>query len=126
MQGGWERCADGKARDHHSYRAPELLGVEPLPAGLWRQAQALPWLLHRLTGLLHALPLAAPHQRAALREEERGEPPELRALLPRLLGEEEGPGAAPGHLVHALTLTAASDRWAGHHRGITGDWAVQG
>ena len=58
LQQGGEPEADGKPRSHHSYRAPELLGVEPLSSGLWRQAQALPWLLHRMEGLLHALPLA--------------------------------------------------------------------
>ena len=58
LQRGGEPEADGKPRSHHSYRAPELLGVEPLHSGLWRQAQALPWLLHRMEGLLHALPLA--------------------------------------------------------------------
>ena len=58
LQQGGEPEADGKPRSHHSYRAPELLGVEPLFSGLWRQAQALPWLLHRMEGLLHALPLA--------------------------------------------------------------------
>ena len=30
--------------------------------------------------------------------------------MPRLLGEEMGPGPTPGHLVHALTLAAAGDR----------------
>ena len=57
LQPGGEPVADGKPRTHHSFRAPELLGVEPLHSGLWRQAQALPWLLHRVEGLLHALPL---------------------------------------------------------------------
>ena len=57
LQQGGEPEADGKPGTHHSYRAPELLGVEPLFSGLWRQAQALPWLLHRMEGLLHALPL---------------------------------------------------------------------
>ena len=57
LQGG-EPEADGKPRSYHSYRAPELLGVEPLYSGLWRQAQALPWLMHRIEGLLHALSLA--------------------------------------------------------------------
>ena len=31
--------------------------------------------------------------------------------MPRLLGEEMGPGPTPGHLVHALTLAAAGDRF---------------
>ena len=57
LQGG-EPEADGKPRSYHSFRAPELLGVEPLCSGLWRQAQALPWLMHRIEGLLHALSLA--------------------------------------------------------------------
>ena len=57
LQGG-EPEADGKPRSYHSCRAPELLGVEPLYSGLWRQAQALPWLLHRIEGLLHSLSLA--------------------------------------------------------------------
>ena len=57
LQGG-EPEADGKPRSYHSFRAPELLGVEPLYSGLWRQAQALPWLMHRIEGLLHAFSLA--------------------------------------------------------------------
>ena len=58
LQQGGEPEADGKPRSYHSFRAPELLGVEPLYSGLWRQAQALPWLLHRIEGLLHSLSLA--------------------------------------------------------------------
>ena len=33
----------------------ELMGVEPVPACVWRQAQLLPWLLHRVTSLVSAL-----------------------------------------------------------------------
>ena len=45
LQEDGEPAADGKERGHYSYRAPELLCVELVPAGLWRQAQALPWVL---------------------------------------------------------------------------------
>ena len=78
--------------------------------------QVLPWVLHRVHGLLHALSLAGSHwqERQALLEEERGEPdlpPEQ--LMLRLLGVEAGlAGPSPGHLVHSLTLPAAGDRSA--------------
>ena len=129
LQRGGEPEADGKPRSHHSYRAPELLGVEPLYSGLWRQAQALPWLLHRMEGLLHALPLADVKalppdmvlaqvlflswlfKKCSFVQEDSGEPENLSDLMPRLLGEEIGPGPTPGHLVHALTLAAAGDRF---------------
>ena len=44
-------------------------------------------------------------------QEDSGEPENLSDLMPRLLGEEIGPGPTPGHLVHALTLAAAGDRF---------------
>ena len=130
LQEGGEPVADGKARSYHSYRAPELLGVEPLSAGLWRQAQALPWLLHRVEGLLHALPLAGPHwQHApALQEEEQGSPAvSAEELMARLVschcpsGGAPSPGPSPGHLVHSITLAAAGDRWDMERQEILGD-----
>lgn len=44
-------------------------------------------------------------------QENSGEPENLSDLMPRLLGEEIGSGPTPGHLVHALTLAAAGDRY---------------
>ena len=44
-------------------------------------------------------------------QENSGEPENLSDLMPRLLGEEIGSGPTPGHLVHALTLAAAGDRF---------------
>ena len=54
---GGEPVSDGKARTHRSYKVAELMGVEPISAGLWMQAQMLPWVLHRVNTLLAALPL---------------------------------------------------------------------
>ena len=45
-------------------------------------------------------------------QEDLGEPDNLVDLMPRLLGGEMGPGPTPGHLVHALTLAAAGDRFS--------------
>ena len=53
-QGG-EPVADGKKRTYRSYKVGEVMGVEPLMAGLWKQAQMLPWILHRVSTLLSAL-----------------------------------------------------------------------
>ena len=33
------------------------MGMEPIPAGLCKQLQMMPWVLHRLNSLLAALPL---------------------------------------------------------------------
>ena len=53
---GGEPVSDGKARTHRSYKVAELMGVEAIPAGLWKQVQMLPWVLHRVNTLLSALP----------------------------------------------------------------------
>ena len=54
---GGEPVSDGKARTHRSYKVAELMSVEPISAGLWMQAQMLPWVLHKVNTLLAALPL---------------------------------------------------------------------
>ena len=46
---------DGKARTHRSYKVAELIGVEAIPAGLWKEVHMLPWVLHRVNTLLSAL-----------------------------------------------------------------------
>ena len=49
---GGEPVSEGKARTHRSYKVAELMGVEPISAGLW-----MPWVLHKVNTLLAALPL---------------------------------------------------------------------
>ena len=49
---GGEPVSDGKARTHRSYKVAELMGVEPISAGLW-----MPWVLDKVNTLLAALPL---------------------------------------------------------------------
>merc|ERR1719158_326136 len=56
LKSGGEPVSDGKPRTHRSYKVVETMGVEPISAGLWMQAQMLPWVLHRVNSLLSALP----------------------------------------------------------------------
>ena len=42
------------------------MGVEPVPAELWKQAQLVPWVLHRVTSLMAALPFMQGWERKML------------------------------------------------------------
>ena len=122
---GGEPKEDNKPRTFHSYKAPELVTVEPIPAGLWKQLQTVPWLLHRVEGLLHALPFAASFWQNAEYLAQDIEAPVIspEVLMEKLICVEiEGEkGASPGHLVRGLTLANANDRWNMERLEILGD-----
>ena len=126
LRSGGEPQADGKPRTFRSYLVPELLAVAPLPAGLWRQAQMLPYLLHRLQSLLAALPHCTTTPRLPLSLDGMQENPDQAAQLQFLLQERLPAGERvgspqPGQLVQALTLTVAGDPWDMERLEILGD-----
>ena len=113
----------------------ELMGVEPVPACVWRQAQMLPWLLHRVTGLCSALSWVEPawaeqrlsltglHQarseitrRSAAEMEDR-----MRFLIRPQRFTDTMASPSPGQMVQALTLASAADNWDMERLEILGD-----
>lgn len=131
---GGEPAADGKKRSYRSYKVGELMGVEAVTAGLWRQAQMLPWILHRVFSLVSALnfvdnswterqlTFAGVH---ALTEDIRRPKAEMEAKFMFLIGGSRIPAAAstpsPGQIVQALTLASAMDNWNMERLEILGD-----
>ena len=114
----------------------ELMGVEPVPACVWRQAQLLPWLLHRVTGLVSALSWVEPawaEQRLTLtslhqaRTEEvtRSSPEEMEDRMMFLIRPQRFTDTlaspSPGQMVQALTLASAADNWDMERLEILGD-----
>ena len=116
---GGERVADGKERTYRSYRLGELMGVEPLGAGLWRQCQMVPWVLHRVTSLLATLPFLHHHWREGqlslhvTEELEETEQRRMERMKQMMIGADvvEQQTPTPGHMLQALTLLSARDHW---------------
>lgn len=94
---------------------PSLVLVERLGGGLWRQAQALPWVLHRLGGLLGARGLASKlgdHDGERVLKTVLEEPQSLHKLCTfEQLLDRRWRGEQPDawHLLEAITLRGAGD-----------------
>ena len=101
------------------------MGVEPISAGLWMQAQMLPWVLHRVNTLLAALPLTQGWEDKVLtmemenKEEEEDQKQLMNFLISNKSVTMSSP--SPGELVQALTLSAAGDLWDMERMEILGD-----
>ena len=52
LQPGGQKMRTGRKEGLRSFFLPQLMGVEGVGAGLWRQAQMLPSILHRLSSIL--------------------------------------------------------------------------
>ena len=112
------------------------MGVEPVPACVWRQAQLLPWLLHRVTSLVSALSWVEPawaeqrltltslHQ-ARTKEVTRSSPEEMEDRMMFLIRPQRFTDTlaspSPGQMVQALTLASAADNWDMERLEILGD-----
>ena len=121
---GGEPVSDGKTRTHRSYKVAELMGVEPISAGLWMQAQMLPWVLHRVNSLLAALPLTQGWEDKVLTMKMKNKDQKDQKQLMNLLISNKSvtmSSPSPGELVQALTLSAAGDVWDMERMEILGD-----
>ena len=108
---GGESVSDGKARTHRSYKLVERMEVEPIPAGLWLQAQMMPWVLHRVNSLMAALPLTQGWEREKLTLGKESRPDKdqlMQFMISSKLDSNSSP--SPGQMVQALTLSDAGDR----------------
>ena len=132
---GGEPVADGKKRTYRSYRVGELMAVEPIPAGLWKQSQMLPWILRRVYSLISALQFVdiswtekqlsfdgihSVTNDVQLRSKREME--EMMIFLiknSRFRDTESSP--SPGQIVQALTLASAGDNWDMERLEILGD-----
>ena len=132
---GGEPVADGKKRTYRSYKVGELMAVEPIPAGLWKQAQMLPWILRRVYSLISALQFVniswtekqlsfdgihSVKDDVQLRSKMEME--EMMFFLirnSRFRDTDSSP--SPGQIVQALTLASAGDNWDMERLEILGD-----
>ena len=103
----------------------ELMGVEPMSGGLWRQAQLLPAIIHRLTsltataGLLQALGYTTPSHWTLDSSLPTLSDRDFRNLLQ--FDRTPGPAPEPGEVLKALTLKAANDLFNMERLEILGD-----
>ena len=125
---GGERTADGKERSYRSYRLGELMAVEPVSAGLWRQSQMVPWVLQRLSSLLATLPYVEQHWRVGhismdikeeLEETEQGRMDKMRMMMD--VSDDVNKTPTPAQMLQALTLLSADDPWNMERLEILGD-----
>ena len=122
LSDGGEPVSDGKPRTHHSYRVLELMGVEPIPAGLWKQVQMVPWVLHRVISLMAALPFTQGWETKKLTIGV-GDTVVKDQLMQFMISSKQTTAVSPspGLMVQALTLAAAGDRWDMERMEILGD-----
>ena len=115
---GGEPLADGKERSYRSYRLGELMGVEPVPAGLWKQGQMFPWVLHRVSSLLASIPFIEPSWveeelsldiKDQLEETEQGRMSRMKLMMADPADGVTTP--SPPEMLQALTLLSARDSW---------------
>ena len=99
------------------------MGVEPISAGLWKQAQMVPWVLHRVTSILGALPFTQGWEDKVLSLHEMVEcdGDKLMQFMMTSKSDELSSSPSPGQIVKALTLAAAGDRWDMERMEILGD-----
>ena len=125
---GGEPVDDGKERSYRSYRLGELMGVEPLPAGLWRQGQMFPWVFYRLNSLVSTLPYIDPswvEEQLSLdigdKLEETDQGRILKMKMMMADPDDANTTPSPTEMLQALTLLSAKDNWNMERLEILGD-----
>ena len=115
------------------------MGVEPLPAGLWRQTLMLPWILARVTSLVSALQyvhmswsekqlsLEGVHcveEDVVLRSSSEMEDM-MMFLIRNVRYQQCDSSPSPGQIVQSLTLASAGDNWNMERLEILGKMMVE-
>ena len=104
---------------------PELMEIEPISAGMWKQLQMLPFVLHRITSLIYcrifleklnyqnSSPSFSPHSDIESNQNLFG------SLL--RMEKKSKVNVAVGDILHAVTLKGANDEFDMERREILGD-----
>ena len=106
---------------------PELMGVEPIPAGLWKQAQVLPFILHRASSLISASTLLTDLQYKVTEDTlalcDFAEASMEHSFLELLKVNESQQTRLPlvGSILQALTLRGANDFFDMERLEVLGD-----